>query len=204
MPIMQQPSVTTAEQLLELDEPGFHHELVRGELRRVTGAGKWHGAVAMRLGIRLGAFVDAGRLGMTFAAETGFLLERNPDTVLCPDASFVRRARLGDITGNGHFPGAPDLAVEVVSPSDTFTEVQEKAFAWLLLGARLVWVVDPIAHTVTVYRAREDVSVLGEGDELTGDDVVPGFAVPVRELFPSLPPAAGLSSSGPSSSGPSS
>jgi len=187
MPIMQSPAVTTAEQLLAIDEPGFRFELVRGELRRMTGAGKWHGAVAMRLGIRLGAFVDEQRLGMTFAAETGFHLAHDPDTVLCPDASFVIKDHLGDITEAGHFQGAPDLAVEVVSPSETFTAVQEKAFAWLGHGARLVWVVDPTAHTVTVYRARDDVSVFSEDDELTGADVVPGFSVKVCELFPSLP-----------------
>ena len=89
MPTMPHTSVTTAEQLLTLHEPGYRHELVRGELRRMSGAGKWHGAVAMRLGSKLAVFVDEQSLGLVFAAKTGFQVAHDPDTVLCPDASFV-------------------------------------------------------------------------------------------------------------------
>lgn len=184
---MSSPAFTTAEQLLTIDEPGYQLELVRGELRRMTGPGKWHGVVTMRLGARLTTFVEANRLGMTFAAETGFQLERDPDTVLGPDVSFVCTERLGDIAGKGHFQGAPDLVAEVVSPGQSFTEVQEKVFLWLDHGAQMVWVVDPRAHTVTVYRGRDAVQVLTEHDELSGGDVVPGFLVPIVDLFAAPP-----------------
>ena len=179
-------TVTTAEDLLGLDEPGFRFELVRGELRRMTGAGHWHGAVTVLLTAQLTLFVRAHRLGMTYAAETGFLLERDPDTVLCPDLAFVRSERVPP-AGPGHFPGPPDLAVEVISPNDSFSDVQEKALRWLDLGARLVWVVDPRRETVSVFRSRNEIRALGRDDELSGEDVVPGFAVRVADLFPTLP-----------------
>lgn len=183
MPTMSNPALTTAEQLLTIEEPGYQLELVRGELRRMTGPGKWHGVVTMRLALRLGTFVESHGRGMTFAAETGFLLARDPDTVLGPDVSFVCTERLGDITGKGHFQGAPDLVAEVVSPGQSFTEVQEKVFLWLDHGVRVVWVVDPRARSVTVYRDRGEVRVLTERDELRGEDVLPGFGVAVAELF---------------------
>ncbi|HEX5054853.1 MAG TPA: Uma2 family endonuclease, partial [Planctomycetota bacterium] len=160
------------------------HELVRGELRRMSPAGYWHGGVGMRLAERLARHVRENRLGLVFLAETGFVLARNPDTVRAPDAAFVRRERLPDPFTAGYFPGPPDLAVEVVSPSDTFTQVHEKALCWLEHGTRLVWVVDPAGRRVTVHGSAHDVRVLGDDEQLTGDDVVPGFALAVRELWP--------------------
>ena len=154
----------------------------------MTGAGHWHGAVTMRLAGRLCQYVEAKGLGMTYAAETGFLLERDPDTVLCPDLAFVRAERVPP-AGPGHFPGPPDLAVEVISSNDSFSDVQEKALRWLDLGARLVWVVDPRRETVSVFRSRNEIRALGRDDELSGEDVVPGFAARVADLFPTLPAA---------------
>ncbi|HEX5053372.1 MAG TPA: Uma2 family endonuclease [Planctomycetota bacterium] len=184
MPIMPIPTITTAEQLLVLHDPGYRHELVRGELRRMSPAGYRHGNVGMRLAERLSRFVRRKRLGETFLAETGFMLERNPDTVRAPDVAFVRAGRLPDPPSSGYFPGPPDLAVEITSPSDTFTAVHEKALCWIEHGTRMVWVVDPVAKRTTVYRSAQDVRMLGNDDELTGGDVVPGFAVRVRELWP--------------------
>lgn len=190
MRIMDPRAVTTAEQLLAVDDPGYHRELVRGVLRRVTPPGQQHGVVAMRLGARLAAFVEAKNLGITLAAETGFLLEEDPDTVLAPDVAFVRADRVTDPNDRRYFRGAPDLAVEVASPSTSFSEAKDKALAWLRHGCRMVWSVEPDAETVTVYRAADNVRVLRRGDELSGEDVVPGFAVPVSELFPAVSPPA--------------
>ena len=122
---------------------------------------------------------------MTFLAETGFLLARNPDTVLAPDISFVRTERLPTAAAEGFFPGPPDLAVEVISPGDRRTEIAQKVRRWLGHGTRLVWVVDPVARTVAVHEPSGTVRLLGTEDRLTGGDVVRGFAVRVRELFPS-------------------
>jgi Uma2 family endonuclease len=186
MPNMLDSPVTTVEQLLELHEPGFSHELVRGELRRMSNAGWWHGAIAAAIGDYLYTHVRTRRLGIAFAAETGFVLARNPDTVRSPDASFVRTGRLPTTPGPGLFVGAPDLAVEVTSPSDTFTAVHEKALDWLAHGAREVWVVEADTRTLRVYRPGGAMQFLATTDTLRGGDVLPGFEVPVADLFPSL------------------
>lgn len=174
----------TAQELLERTADGFRYELVEGRLRKMAPAGNVHGYVAMKLGSRLEWFARESRLGRVYAAETGFRLSSDPDTVRAPDVAFVSRARIeaaGEVTG--YWPGAPDLAVEVLSPSDTHAEVTEKSLAWLEAGCRLVLAVDPSQRTVTVYRSREDIRILTRGDSVDGADVVPGFALPVSDLF---------------------
>ncbi len=178
----------TAEELLWKPDDGFRYELMRGELRKMAPAGDEHGYVAGEIFGELRSYVKANNLGRTYAAETGFRISSNPDTVRAPDAAFVSRERLEE-TGpvSGYRPGAPDLAVEVVSPNDTHAGVTEKALAWLEAGSRMVLVVDPseARRTVTVYRSREDIRILTAeaGDRLDGADVVPGWTVPVEELF---------------------
>ena len=181
---MSSPPVLTAEDLLEIHEVGYRHELVRGELRRMSAAAPLHGLVVMRVARPLANFVEDRGLGAVLVNDTGFMLERNPDTVLAPDIAFLRRDRLPAEFAPGFFPGPPDLAVEVTSPCDSWGDVQEKALSWLEHGARLVWIVDPKAKRVTVYRGPRDVVVLGPADTLDGGEVVPGFAVAVRALFP--------------------
>ena len=123
-------------------------------------------------------------MGVVFGAETGFWTERNPDTVRAPDAAFVSNERLpAEGLPRGYFQGAPDLAVEVVSPGDSAAEVRGKAEEWLQAGARLVWLVYPESRAVTVFRSREDVRTLASTDELTGEPVLPGFRCRVEELF---------------------
>ena len=119
-----------------------------------------------------------------YAAETGFLLEQDPDTVQAPDIAFVRRERI-EKAGRveGYWIGAPDLAVEVLSPSDTVRRIEGKVAEWLESGSRLVWVVSPKMHTVTVYRSLTEIVVLTEKDTLDGGDVVPGFQIPIAEIF---------------------
>jgi Uma2 family endonuclease len=144
----------TAEDLARLPEDGSRYELVRGELRKMPPAGEEHGGVAMRIGWRLGQYVEENGLGKVYAAETGFLLETDPDTVRAPDVAFVRLERLrefGSVTG--FLPGAPELAVEVVSPGDTHSEVEEKSIGWLRAGCLLVLTLNPRNRTVTAYRS---------------------------------------------------
>jgi Uma2 family endonuclease len=157
---------------------------VRGKLRTMPPAGSEHGYLALRIASRLERHVDANGLGRTYTAETGFKLASDPDTVRAPDAAFVSRERV-EKAGRveGYWPGAPDLAVEVVSPSDTHAQVVEKALAWLEAGCRMVLVVDPSRHTVTVYRSLRNIRILIEGDAVDGADVVPGWRLPVAEIF---------------------
>ena len=175
---------TTAEDLLHMPQDGFRYELVRGEMRKMAPAGHVHGRVAMKLSAALFQHVEAHRLGVVYAAETGFLLSRDPDTVLAPDVAFVSQARIeeaGDV--DGYWPGAPDLAVEVVSPSDRYRDVEQKALDWLDAGAAMVLLIDPRRHVVSAYRSRSDIVVMTEGDALNGGDVVPGWAIPIEDLF---------------------
>ena len=183
MPNMLEDKVWTADDLLALDEPGFVHEIVRGELRRMTGPGWWHGAIAAALCERLRSQARATGAGLVFAAETGFRLEHDPDTVRCPDASFVRAERVPEQWTRGHLRGAPDLVAEVSSPSDTYAYLHDKALFWLEHGARLVWVVEPEAARVSVYRPGGTIQVLQGDAELSGDDVLAGFTLPLAELF---------------------
>ena len=162
----------------------MRYELVKGELYEMPPAGASHGSVAMQIGALLSVHVNAHRLGWTFAAETGFVLGRNPDTVRAPDASFVGRDRLpaGELTA-GFLELAPDLAVEVVSPGDREREVRDKVKSWLGAGTRTVWVLYPATHRVTVCQAARGVVTLSSEDTLDGGDVVPGFSCVVGDLF---------------------
>ena len=175
----------TAEELLHLPTTGRRLELVKGKVYEMPPAGGRHGSVAMRIGVVLGSYVRANNLGETFAAETGFVLRRDPDTVRAPDAAFVAEGRLpeGELPG-GFLELAPDLAVEVVSPDDTRREVREKALDWIRAGCQLVWVIDPGRRSVTEYRSVDDVRELSENDSLDGGDVIPGFSTEIRDLFP--------------------
>lgn len=174
----------TAEELFRLSTTGRRYELVKGELFEMPPAGGRHGNVAIQIGGVLNAYVKGNQLGAVFAAETGFILRRNPDTVRAPDASFVSKERLpARELPIGFMDMAPDLAVEVVSPGDTAREVREKVEEWLGAGTRLVWIIYPSARSVTVYQSPEDFQELSERDSLDGGQVVPGFTCRIRDLF---------------------
>jgi len=177
------PVLLTAEELLRLNVPNKRTELVCGVLVVREPAGYQHGDVAMRLAAAIFAHVDARGLGRVFAAETGFTLARNPDTVRAPDVAFISAARLPDPPPRGFAELAPDLAVEVLSPDDRPGEVLAKVADWLNAGTRLVWVVDPIRFSARVYRADGSESMLGETEVLRGEDVLPGFEFDLGALF---------------------
>lgn len=174
----------TADELLQRPDDGFRYELVKGELVKMAPAGSEHGKLAMRVGWRLAQHVESQNLGNVYAAETGFQLASNPDTVRAPDVAFVRQERVAEAGEvRGFWPGAPDLAVEVVSPGDTYAEVEDKVLDWLDAGTLMVAVVNPRQRTVTIYRSRADIVILTRDDLLDGNNVVPGWILPIRELF---------------------
>ena len=175
----------TADELLRMPDDGNRRELVSGELREMTPAGHEHGRYTMRFSVPLGQHVDENNLGVVYAAETGFQLSTNPDTVRAPDVAFVARERAASVSAGPGYFRAPDLAVEVVSPSDTYAEVESKVEDWLRAGCRLVVVVNPRNQTLKTYRALTDIAVLTVDDTLDAGDVVPGFRLPVRKVFPS-------------------
>jgi Uma2 family endonuclease len=181
---MSTTTLVTAEQLLYMPDDGFRYELIAGELRKMSPAGWRHGLIAGRLHGWLSRHVEDHRLGALFEGDTGFLLATDPDTVRAPDIAFVRRERLAiEQPTEAFWPGAPDLAVEVISPGDTVNEVDDKVRAWLDAGTRMVWVINPKWQSVTVYRSAARVKVLTAADELFGEDVVDGFRCVVADLF---------------------
>ena len=173
----------TAEELLNMPRDGYRYELVRGVLRKMAPVGHTGGFYEANISGELRTFVKANRLGRAYSSNTGFLLERDPDYVLAPDASFVRQERVEAVTTErGYFPGAPDFVAEVISPTDRLTDVEEKVREWLAAGARLVAVVNPRDHTVRVHTP-DAAATLTEADTLDGGDVIPGWRLPVADIF---------------------
>ena len=185
MAVPDQRPLMTAEELFARPDDGRRCELVEGELIPMTPAGARHGAIAFRIARLLDEFVEAHDLGVGGAAEPGFILRREPDVVRAPDVAFVARTRI-PATGipTSYWPFAPDLAVEVVSPSDRLSDVHTKLADYFSAGTRLVWVVEPETRVVYAYRSLHDVQVIGEDDELDGGDVLPGFRCALSRLFP--------------------
>ena len=174
----------TAEELLDMPDDGFRYELIRGELRKMPPAGQFHGEYAGSIFISMGSHVKTNRLGKVYIADTGFMLASDPDHVSAPDAAFVSTDRLKQIGESSGFAlGAPDLAIEVISPNDRYTEVDQKVADWLDAGTLAVVVVNPRRRTVNVHHSHTDVSVLTESDTLDVDVVVPGWRMPVKDIF---------------------
>ena len=174
----------TAEELLNMPDDGYRYELERGVLKKMAPVGHTGGSYEANAIGELRAFVKANRLGTTYSSNTGFLLERNPDYVLAPDAAFVRRERVEEVAEvQGFFPGAPDFAAEVISPSDRLTDVYDKVEEWLNAGARMVIVINPRNRTVSVHTSDTDTVTLTEDNTLDGGVVVPGWRLPVIDLF---------------------
>ena len=167
----------TAEAFLENDLEGY--EYVKGELVPKPPPSMEHGEISSNIHVRLGIHILEHRLGRLYIAETTFQLE---DRIVKPDVAFISNDRLPENRKQGA-PVAPDLAVEVASPTDRQYAVTEKAFAYLRAGTQRVWVVEPVAKTVMVYRSETDFTLLKCGDTLTGEPVLPGFRCPVSQLF---------------------
>lgn len=177
------PQLVTAEQLLERSAELPRCELIRGALKMMSPAGGRHGDLAFALGLQIGTYVNEHHLGKLYAAETGFLLERDPDSVRAPDIAFIAAYRADQANTPGYIPIPPDLAVEVNSPGDRAGDVAAKVQWWLTHGTKLVWVVDPKPQTVTAYHPGGSAHVYAAQDTLDGGDVLPGFAMPLASLF---------------------
>lgn len=180
-----QTRLMTADEFFDWpDEPGFRQELIRGEVVTSALAGGLHGEVALEIGCLVGNYAEAARLGETYAAGTGFVVERDPDSVRGADVAFVANDRLPEITNpERYIPFGPDLAVDVLSHDDRDHEVEEKVQLWLSAGSRLVWVVDPDTRTVAVHRRGAETVTLREDDEIAGGDILPGFRCRVSDFF---------------------
>lgn len=174
----------TADQLLEMYGKGMRGELIRGVFCPTMAAGMKHGEIVTNLVMLLGAEIKPNRLGRMMASDSGVKIESNPDTVREPDIAYFSIERLPlDMDVPGYAEIAPDLVVEVVSPSDSVRETAGKANMWLNAGVQLVWVVWPETQMVEIYRPGQPVATLGENDTLTAEDILPQFSVPVSDVF---------------------
>ena len=174
----------TADDLLRLYSEGVRGELIRGVLSETMPTGHEHGKIVMNLGILLGNFIKPRKLGSLTASDSGVWLERGPDTVREPDIAYFPAEKIPlDARIPGYAEVVPDLVVEVVSPGDSRSEVNDKALMWLSYGVRLVWVVHPDGRAVDAHRTGRGVLTLTGNDELDGLDVLPGFTCAVSEIF---------------------
>lgn len=178
------PRLLSVEEYARLQETEeYRSELVRGELVREPRPGPRHGRTQARLAERLNAYVEKEGLGAVFT-DVGVEIPGQPRTVRGPDLAFYVSDRLPDPLPDGFLDAAPDLAVEIVSPSNSVSELLDKVTEYLQAGTHLGWVVDPGSRTATVYRSRDDIRILTEEESLDGAEVVPGFRVTVSEILP--------------------
>ena len=167
----------TLEEFLANDYESY--EYVKGELVPMSIPTMIHGEISANLVTLLNNYVRQHQLGRVYTAETTFQIGESGRK---PDVALVSQERLPE-NRNQASPIPPDLAIEVVSPSDKFYDIQEKALEYLDAGVKMVWVIEPIAKTVIVYRSRNDIKILTQNDTLTGEEVVEGFQCAVAEIF---------------------
>jgi Uma2 family endonuclease len=181
----QTEKLLTAEEFAEIAARGDvgRCELVEGRLLPLSGAKPRHGRIAGRVFRYIDRHVEKQRLGVVYAAETGYVVARSPDTIKCPDVSFVRAERVASHDEDEYFE-SPDLAVEVLSPSNRASDVEAKVATWLHAGARSVWVVRPGSRSISIFHDDGSVAEIGPDDVLSDESVLPGFALqPTRKLF---------------------
>jgi Uma2 family endonuclease len=181
-PMSHTARLVTAGEFEKLPVADHRYELVDGRVVRMTPVGFRHGRVVMAFGLLLGAHVKGRKLGVV-CTEVGFQLTSNPDTVRAPDLAFVEQQRIPSTDPKGFWPGAPDMAVEVLSPDDRRSDIDRKIEEYLARGVRLAVVLDPDKNSATVYRRLTPPIVLRDEQTIDLDDVVPGFRCTVREVF---------------------
>ncbi len=166
--------------------PGGRYELVNGDVLDVGNSGMEHGYVASILNILVGGYVLSQKLGVVCDSSTAFAMKTGNKR--SPDFSFVSKERLQGVRRlpKGFFQGAPDLAIEVISPSNTFEEIHNKLVEYFENGCRLAWVINPDEQSVLVYRQPQPEQLLKITDTLSGEEVIPGFELPVADLFAEL------------------
>ncbi|MDE0316284.1 MAG: Uma2 family endonuclease [Candidatus Poribacteria bacterium] len=167
----------TLKEFLESDLEGY--EYIKGELIPMPPTSIEHGNISSNIQWYLQSHVRTNELGRVYTSDTGF---RVGERVLMPDVAFIPTSKLPD-DQRAIFSIPPELAIEVISPTDSLTKVVEKALAYLEAGTLLVWIIEPTGKTVTVFRSETDITTLTRKDTLTGEDVVEGFSCPVAQLF---------------------
>jgi len=159
-------------------------DLIEGELRPMPPLpGEEHGFVTNLFAVHAGAYVIHNNLGACYAAETRFIIEHNPDSAIGPDWSFIRADRMPESRSKGFVPIVPDAVLEVRSPFDRSSELQEKLDRWIAAGVQIAWDLDPARRTVRVLRADGSTVTIGEHEMLSGEDVLPGFEIALKAVL---------------------
>jgi len=178
--------LVSGEELLQHPEWG-PCELIRGKVVPVCRPNKVHGVLTSEITIELGIHLRKTGEGIVVSGDSGIFLERNPDTVRGPDVYFVRRERVGEAPLQPTFLEVPpDLCVEIVSPNDRWSEIEEKVRQYLAIKVKLVWVIDPVWKRARVYRLDGTTDIVSSTGSLSGEDVLPGFELSLSRLFSSV------------------
>ena len=172
----------TGEDLLAMGDIG-PCELIDGRIVRMNPIGRSHAYVAANLSMALNQFVRQHKLGEVLVGEIGIFIQRKPDRIRAADVVFVSKERLAQTTASGYLMTAPDLVVEIISPTDRWQTVRDKLEEYFAIGVQRVWIVEPDTRAVLVYRSVTEMSKLGEGDTLLGEGILEGFVLPVVEIF---------------------
>jgi Uma2 family endonuclease len=190
MPVSQRESrsVPPTNRLISAEEYGEHPEwgpgeLIRGKVVQLSNPKQIHGVLMLEIGGRIREFIRGKNLGTAFCGDAGIVLERDPDTIRGPDVGFISRNRMPKAAQQKYFEIAPELCIEIVSPSDRWTEITEKVDMYIGKGVVLVWVIDPIARQAHVYRKGRETRLIEQTSALDGEDVLPGFSLPLEEIF---------------------
>jgi Uma2 family endonuclease len=181
LPTTSEP-LLTGEEALALGDIG-RFELIDGRIVKLSPVGRPHARVGVRCSEILGPFVRTHRLGEVYVGEIGIWIRRKPDTARAADLAFVSTERLKGLNPEGYLNVAPDLVIEIMSPEDRWSEVKRKLRDYFSIEVRLVWVIDTETRTVTAYRSLTDVREYTEEETLTAEDILPGFALAVKELL---------------------
>ena len=179
---IEQSRPVTGEELYHMGDLG-RAELVKGEIVRMSPTGFAHGYIETNFSVVLKTFVKQQKAGRVFSGEVGIYTGHNPDTVRAADVAFISTERMAQVKSKSYLDVAPELVVEVMSPDDAWSDLMEKLDEYFTCGVKIVWVADPRTRQVFVYRSVTSVERFTEKDHLSGGDALPGFDVPVVELF---------------------